>query len=152
MQSSRPTVPILRKACLAAALAVAAGSALALDAGGFMRTAVDTTSPPPSNSAPGMPGRAAIDRDTRTAPANSDTSTDKAKQAVSDSTITTKIKTKLLSTKDLKSTGIHIKTKDGTVNVSGVVPSREQHDLALETIRGVDGVTSVNDTLKVSSR
>ncbi|QYY27923.1 BON domain-containing protein [Cupriavidus pinatubonensis] len=151
MQSSQPTAPILRKACLAAALAVVGGSALALDAGGFMRTAVDTTSPP-SNSAPGMPGRAAIDRDTRTAPANSDTSTDKAKQAVTDSTITTKIKTKLLSTKDLKSTGIHIKTKDGTVNVSGVVPSQEQHDLALETIRGVDGVTSVNDTLKVSSR
>ncbi len=79
-------------------------------------------------------------------------SADTAKQAVTDSTITTKIKTKLLSTKDLKSTGIHIKTKDGIVNVSGNVPSKEQHDLALETIRGVEGVTSVNDTLKVSAR
>ncbi len=56
MQSSRPTAPVLRKACLAAALAVATGSAFALDAGGFMRTAADTASPPPANSAPGMPG------------------------------------------------------------------------------------------------
>ena len=110
MQSSRPTAPVLRKACLAAALAVATGSAFALDAGGFMRTAADTASPPPANSAPGMPGRAEINRDTPPPAAGHDMSTDKAKQAVTDSTITTKIKTKLLSTKDLKSTGIHIKT------------------------------------------
>ncbi|MGN5479135.1 BON domain-containing protein [Cupriavidus basilensis] len=152
MQSSRPTAPALRQACLAAALAVATGSAFALDAGGFMRTAADTASPPPANSAPGMPGRAEINRDTPPPAAGHDMSADTAKQAVTDSTITTKIKTKLLSTKDLKSTGIHIKTKDGIVNVSGNVPSKEQHDLALETIRGVEGVTSVNDTLKVSSR
>ncbi len=150
MQSSRPAAPILRKACLAAALAAAAGSAFALDAGGFMRAATDTYSPPP-NSAPGMPGRAEINRDTAPPPSH-DMSADSAKQAVLDSTITTKIKTKLLSTKDLKSTGIHVKTKDGTVNVSGTVPSQEQHDMALQTIRDVEGVMSVNDSLKVSSR
>ncbi|CAG2154560.1 hypothetical protein LMG31506_05124 [Cupriavidus yeoncheonensis] len=151
MQSSRPTAPILRKACLAAALAAVAGSACALDAGGLMRTAVDTAAPAPANSAPGMPGRAEINRDTAPPPSH-DVSTDTTKQVVADSTITTKIKTKLLSTKDLKSTGIHVKTTDGTVNVSGTVPSQEQHDMALQTIRGVEGVVSVNDTLKVSSR
>ena len=149
MQFSRPTAPILRNACLAAALAAAAGSAFALDAGGFMRAAVDTPSPP-ANSAPGMPGRAEINRDT--SPPSHDMSADTAKQVVKDSTITTKIKTRLLSTKDLTSTGIHVKTKDGTVNVTGTVPSQEQHDMALQTIRGVEGVMSVNDTLKVSSR
>ncbi len=151
MQSSRPTAPILRKACLAAAMAVAAGSAFALDPGGIMRTAVDTTSAP-VNSAPGMPGRTDINRDTAPPPASHDMSADKARQAVTDGTITTKIKTRLLSAKDLKSTGIHIKTKDGTVDVSGTVTSQEQHDMALQTIRGVEGVTSVNDSLKVSSR
>ncbi|WER50210.1 BON domain-containing protein [Cupriavidus sp. WKF15] len=151
MQTSRPTAPMLRQACLAAALAAVAGSAFALDSGGFLRAAVDTAAPPPANSAPGMPGRAEIDRDTAP-PARHDMGADKAKQAVTDSAITTKIKTRLLTAKDLKSTGIHVKTKDGTVNVSGTVPSKEQHDMALETIRGVEGVTSVNDSLKVSSR
>lgn len=152
MRPSRPTASILRKACLAAALAAAAGSVFALDAGGFMRTAVDTgTTTAPPNSAPGMPGRAEINRDTAPPPSH-DAGAATAKQAVSDSTITTKIKTKLLSTKDLKSTGIHVKTKDGTVNVSGTVPSQEQHDMALQAIRGVEGVMSVNDALKVSSR
>lgn len=150
MQSSRFTAPTLRKACLAAALAAAAGAAFALDAGGFMRTAVDTAAPP-ANSAPGMPGRAEINRDTAPPPSH-DMHADTVRQAVTDSTITTKIKSMLLSTKDLKSTGIHVKTKDGTVNVSGAVPSQEQHDMALQAIRGVQGVTSVNDTLKVSSR
>lgn len=151
MQSSRPTAPILRRACLAAALAVAAGSAFALDAGGYMHTAVDTAAPPPANSAPGMPGRAETERNAPPAASN-DMGADKAKQAVTDGAITTKIKTKLLSAKNLKSTGIHIKTKDGTVDVSGTVPSKEQHDLALQTIRGVEGVTSVNDSLTISSR
>jgi hyperosmotically inducible protein len=36
----------LRSTCVAAALAVAAGSAFALDTGGFMRVAADTTARP----------------------------------------------------------------------------------------------------------
>jgi len=77
-----------------------------------------------------------------------------ATEAVSDSAITTTIKTKLLlSMKDLKSTeDVHVKTRDGIVNVSGTVPSKQQHDVALETIRSVDGVRSIHDSLKVSSR
>ncbi len=123
MQASRFTASTLRKACLAGALAAAAGTAFALDAGGIMRTAVDTAAPP-ANSAPGMPGRAGINRDTAPPPSHA-MHADTARQAVTDSTITTRIKTRLLSTKDLKSTGIHVKTRDGTVNVSGTVPSQE---------------------------
>ncbi|MNU07680.1 Osmotically-inducible protein Y precursor [compost metagenome] len=69
-----------------------------------------------------------------------------------DGAITTRIKTKLLATKDLKSTGIHVKTTNGTVEVSGTVPSKQQHDMALDAIRSVEGVSSVNDNLKVSAR
>ena len=66
--------------------------------------------------------------------------------------LTTKVKTKLLATKDLKSTGIHVKTKDRVVNLTGTVPSKEQHQLALDTVRSVEGVDNVKDNLKVSSR
>ncbi|WP_268911910.1 BON domain-containing protein [Cupriavidus metallidurans] len=38
------------------------------------------------------------------------------------------------------------------VKVSGSVPSQAQHDIALETIRSVDGVRSIHDSLKVASR
>ncbi len=98
-----------------------------------------------------MPGRAEGDHDQRPAATN-EMSADKAKQSVSDSTITTKVKTKLLATKDLKSTGIHVKTTNGTVNLSGSVPTKEQHQLAVDATRSVDGVSSVNDELKVLSR
>ncbi|MFJ4290674.1 BON domain-containing protein [Cupriavidus sp. NPDC089707] len=147
MRYSRFSARGVKLACVAAALAAAAGAAQALDKSGLIFIAADNTPAAPVNSAPGMPGRPDSDRG-----ASADMGADKAKQAVEDGAITTKIKTKLLTTKDLKSTGIHVKTKNGTVEVGGTVPSQQQHDLALDTIRSVEGVTSINDNLKVSSR
>ncbi|WP_439686675.1 BON domain-containing protein [Cupriavidus oxalaticus] len=147
MRFSRFSARSVKLACVAAALAAAAGGAQALDKSGLIFIAADNTPAAPVNSAPGMPGRADPDRG-----ASADMSADKAKQAVEDGAITTKIKTKLLTTKDLKSTRIHVKTKNGTVDVGGTVPSEQQRDLALDAIRSVEGVTSVNDNLKVSSR
>ncbi|WP_432261322.1 BON domain-containing protein [Cupriavidus sp. TMH.W2] len=147
MRFIRTTARITRMACAAAALAAAAGSALALDKSGPIFAAADNAPAAPVNSAPGMPGRADPDRG-----ASTEASVDKAKQAVEDGAITTRIKTKLLATKDLKSTGIHVKTKQGMVDVSGTVPSQQQHDMALDAIRSIEGVTSVNDNLKATSR
>lgn len=151
MRFSRYSARSLRLACVAAALAAAAGGAQALDKSGLIFVAADNMPATPVNSAPGMPGRpdARPDADRGT---STDASADKAKQAVEDGAITTRIKTKLLTTKDLKSTGIHVKTKNGTVEVGGTVPSQQQHDLALDMIRSVEGVASVSDNLKVSSR
>lgn len=146
------TVHKLRIAMMVAALA-AAGGAHALDNGGFMKVAdTSTTSgsamhPAPANNASGMPGR--TDGDRTTGP---DAGADNAKQAVTDGALTTKIKTKLLAAKDLKSTGIHVKTKDRVVNLTGSVPTSEQKQLAVDTVKSVEGVDSVNDNLKVSSR
>ncbi|BDB28463.1 BON domain-containing protein [Cupriavidus sp. P-10] len=151
MRSTRYSARSLKLACVAAALAAAAGSAQALDKSGLVFVAADNMPVAPVNSAPGMPGRPDADRGT-SADMNADKGADKAKQAVEDGAITTKIKTKLLTTKDLKSTGIHVKTKNGTVEVGGTVPSQQQHDLALDAIRSVEGVASVNDNLKVSTR
>ncbi|WP_042880071.1 BON domain-containing protein [Cupriavidus necator] len=147
MRIPRTSARTWRMACVSAALAAAAGSALALDKSGLIFVAADNAPAAPVNSAPGMPGRADPDRG-----AGQDESVDKAKQAVEDGAITTKIKTKLLATKDLKSTDIHVKTTNGKVDVTGTVPSKQQHDMALDAIRGVEGVSSVNDNLKVSAR
>ncbi|SPA43633.1 Predicted periplasmic or secreted lipoprotein [Cupriavidus taiwanensis] len=144
MRFSRTTARTVRMACVAA-LAAAAGSALALDKSGLVFVAADEAPVAPVNSAPGMPGRP--DPDTGAV-----TGVDNARQSIEDSAITTKIKTRLLGTKDLKSTGIQVKTQQGAVEVSGTVPTQQQHDLALKTIRSVEGVTSVNDNLKVSTR
>ncbi|NUA28278.1 BON domain-containing protein [Cupriavidus basilensis] len=137
--------------CVAAAMAAASGGAFALDTGGIMRVATDTTMTAPPSSATAMPGQAEGDRDQRLAAAT-EMSAEKAEESVSDSAITTKVKTKLLTTKDLKSTGIHVKTKNGTVNLSGSVPTKEQHQIAIDATRNVEGVSAVNDELKVLSR
>jgi len=152
------TVHTLRIATMIAALATASG-AYALDNGGFMKVAdTSTTSgstmhPAPAKNASNMSGRTEGDHTTgATTDTRPDASTEGAKQAVTDGALTTKIKTKLLATKDLKSTGIHVKTKDRVVNLTGSVPSSEQKQMALDTVKSVEGVDSVNDNLKVSSR
>lgn len=151
------TAKTFRVALMVAALGAASG-AYALDSGGFMKVA-DTTSnstvQPPANNAPGMPGRMEGDKQQLPAAstgASTDASVDHAKQAVTDSALTTKVKTKLLATKDLKSTGIHVKTKDRVVNLTGSVPSSEQREMAVATVKSVEGVTNVHDNLKVTTR
>ncbi|MEM5274678.1 BON domain-containing protein [Cupriavidus taiwanensis] len=152
MRFSRTTARTLRMACAASALAAAAGSALALDKSGLIFVAADDAPVAPVNSAPGMPGRPDPATSAATSAANSAvTGADQARQSLEDSAITTKIKTRLLGTKELKATGIHVTTQQGAVEVSGTVPT-QQHALALKTIRSVEGVTSVNDKLKVSTR
>lgn len=145
MRFSRTTARTLRMACTAAALAGAAASALALDKSGLIFAAADNAPVAPVNSAPGMPGRPDPD-------ASAATGVGQTRQSLEDSAITTRIKTRLLGTKDLKSTGIHVTTQQGAVDVSGTVPTQQQHDIALKTIRSVEGVTSVRDNLRVSTR
>jgi len=159
------TLRITRIALMTAALAAAGGAhALDMGAGGFIKVAdtsvrSDNSAAPPANNASGMPGHTEGDKEKRpaaTTDAKMDASVDKgvdnSKQVVTDSALTTKVKTKLLATKDLKSTGIHVKTKDRVVALTGTVPTKDQHEMALETVRSVEGVNSVRDNLKVSSR
>lgn len=155
------TAQTLRIALMTAALAAAGGAhALDMGGGGFIKVAdtsvrSDNSAAPPANHAPGMPGHTEGDKEKRpaaTTDARVDASVGNTKQAVTDSALTTKVKTKLLATQDLKSTGIHVKTKDRVVALTGTVPTKDQHALALEAVRSVEGVSSVRDNLKVSSR
>lgn len=60
----------------------------------------------------------------------------------SDSWITTKIKTQMLTTENLKSGSIKVITECGTVYLMGIV-SREQADIAVDLSRQVSGVQKV---------
>lgn len=74
-----------------------------------------------------------------------------AGQTLSDSAITTKIKSKLAATQGLTTFEIHVKTENGVVTLEGSVDSAEQKDLAGKTASGTDGVKSVDNELVVAA-
>jgi hyperosmotically inducible protein len=70
-------------------------------------------------------------------------------QHVDDGTITTKVKADLLGAKNVKSTHIHVKTREGVVWLTGTVPSSDDKAAATEVTQNVGGVQSVKNHLKV---
>ena len=70
-------------------------------------------------------------------------------QSISDTWITTKVKSTLIYSSNVSSSDISVNTKDGAVTLSGTVDSGAEHALAVELARNVKGVKSVNaDALK----
>ena len=72
-----------------------------------------------------------------------------AKDTVADSVITTKVKTELLAEPALKSLDVHVETANGTVMLSGFVPSQAEADKAVNVARNVKGVSKVQSSLRV---
>jgi hyperosmotically inducible protein len=70
---------------------------------------------------------------------------------VDDGTITTKAKASLLSAKNVKSTHIHVKTRNGVVWLTGSVPSADDKAAAGDVVKSLDGVSSVKNHLKVTA-
>jgi osmotically-inducible protein OsmY len=70
-------------------------------------------------------------------------------QYVDDSVITTKIKSQLAADDLLKSFEISVETYKGIVQLSGFVDSQRAVDKAGQIARGVEGVKSVKNNLKV---
>ena len=68
---------------------------------------------------------------------------------VDDSTITTKVKSELVTTKGIHSTSVHVETSNGVVFLSGFVPTAEEKKRAVEIAYSVEGVKSVKDGLDV---
>ncbi len=69
----------------------------------------------------------------------------------SDAALTTKIKTALLTEKNLKSLDIGVETTNGVVTLSGTVPSSAQIDQAVDLTKHVKGVKDVHNDLHVAS-
>jgi hyperosmotically inducible periplasmic protein len=70
-------------------------------------------------------------------------------QHIDDGTITTKVKTDLLSASNVKSTHIHVKTRNGVVWLTGTVPSSDDKAAAAEVTQNLNGVQTVKNRLKV---
>ncbi|MDA8483781.1 BON domain-containing protein [Pseudomonas resinovorans] len=73
----------------------------------------------------------------------------KAEDAVSDTWITSKVKSTFLADKNLSGMDIKVETNQGVVALSGTVQSDAERDLAIDTAKGIKGVTAVSaDGLK----
>ena len=66
-----------------------------------------------------------------------------------DSVITTKVKAAIFKEPSLKSTEINVETFKGTVQLSGFVNSQADINKAIEIARGVKGVSSVKNDMRV---
>lgn len=78
-----------------------------------------------------------------TAPANA---VSKAERAVSDSWITTKVKSEILANSVSKAFKVSVKTKHGAVSLKGKLPSQDAIDLVKMIAEKVKGVKSVDVT------
>jgi len=68
---------------------------------------------------------------------------------VDDTVITTKVKAAIFNEPTLKSAQINVETFKGTVQLSGFVSSRADINKAVEVTRGVAGVTSVKNDMRL---
>ncbi len=66
-----------------------------------------------------------------------------------DTVITTKVKAAIFNEPSLKSAEINVETFKGTVQLSGFVGSRADINKAVEVARGVAGVTSVRNDMRL---
>jgi osmotically-inducible protein OsmY len=72
-----------------------------------------------------------------------------AGQYVDDAVITTRVKTAIFNEPSLKSAEINVETFKGVVQLSGFVSSRSNMLTAVNVARGVSGVTSVRDDMRL---
>jgi hyperosmotically inducible protein len=72
-----------------------------------------------------------------------------AGEVVDDSTITTKVKTKLLADDILRGIAISVETFDGEVTLTGAVDNGAQKQRASDITHEVRGVKKVNNLLKI---
>ena len=76
----------------------------------------------------------------------------KAQRAMSDASLTTKIKAKMALDDTIEALDIDVDSNGSTVTLSGTVGSEAQRTRALQLARETDGVTRVIDQLRVSGR
>nr|WP_238995923.1 BON domain-containing protein [Azotobacter chroococcum] len=76
---------------------------------------------------------------------------EKAEDAVSDTWITSKVKSTFLADSDLDGMDIKVETNQGVVSLSGTVGSQAEKDLAIQKTMSIKGVKDVSaDALLVA--
>ncbi|HYN55305.1 MAG TPA: BON domain-containing protein [Methylotenera sp.] len=79
----------------------------------------------------------------------SDAKKEGAGRVIDDSVITTKVKAAVLKEPTLKSSEINVETYKGVVQLSGFVNSEADIQKAVEVARGVKGVSSVKNDMRL---
>lgn len=74
------------------------------------------------------------------------------KTEISDSVITTKVKSALIKDSGLESLDIKVETHKGEVQLSGFVHNQNQIDRALEIARKVEGVEQVDNKMDIETK
>ena len=72
-------------------------------------------------------------------------------EVVSDSWITTKVKSDLAVEKDVSATSISVKTVEGVVTLSGTASNQAEADKAMQVASKIKGVQSVVNNISVKS-
>jgi len=70
---------------------------------------------------------------------------------IDDSALSTKIKTQLLTDKDVKGTEVKVRTYNGEVQLSGFVDTQFEKDRAIAIARAAPGVRDVRDDMVVKA-
>lgn len=86
---------------------------------------------------------------TQTGSANAPSDRGASTSRPADSTLTAKVKAKLLSDDMLNAMKIDVDTENGTVFLSGVVDTPEQKKKAVQIAKNTEGVQRVEDNLKI---
>ncbi|MFL6715431.1 MAG: BON domain-containing protein [Burkholderiaceae bacterium] len=82
-------------------------------------------------------------------PAAKSAKTESPKEYVGDAMITTKVKAALVNDPMLKAREINVETYQGAVQLSGFVATREEAAKAGTVARGIEGVTSVKNDIRL---
>lgn len=81
---------------------------------------------------------------------DTDMSAKSSQQPVTDTWITTKVKSELATTEGIKSGDISVTTKNGLVTLSGTVNSKAQVQKSVAVTKAVKGVRSVDSSALIS--
>ncbi|MDO8893708.1 BON domain-containing protein [Nitrosomonas sp.] len=71
---------------------------------------------------------------------------------IDDTVMTTKVKSALLRDTGLESLDIKVETRKGVVQLSGFVDSQNQMDRAMAVAQGVDGVSNVDNKIRIKAK
>jgi osmotically-inducible protein OsmY len=72
--------------------------------------------------------------------------------AFTDSAITAKLKTEIVTDGALKNSDISVTTNNGVVILEGSVPNQAEHDHVVSMVQRADGVKRVSDNLRIAAK
>ncbi len=109
----------------------------------------DSTTPPAATDTPPTTPVPSANDTMSDMKADAKEGTEKAKTAIDDTIITTKVKTALLADSDIKGLAIDVETSGGVVTLNGAATNQTQIDRAGQLAKDVKGVISVDNKVTI---